>query len=142
MLTLCARCLSGAPSCVNGLSDDQRAEERNKLRLALATFALQLDAFEARLKIQRGQRQTPNSHHMMWVLLSLTHRWIRLVDCYDRGQSAALKTNQAPVSRGPFLYGTRRTSGRATIVGHIVTTVAAVELPTVVGGYCDTPSIA
>jgi hypothetical protein len=27
--------------------------------LALATFALQLDAFEARLKIQRGQRQTP-----------------------------------------------------------------------------------
>jgi hypothetical protein len=44
--------------------------------------------------------------------------------------------------RGPFLYGTRRTSGRATIVGHIVTTVAAVELPTVVGGYCDTPSIA
>jgi hypothetical protein len=47
---------------VNGLSDDQRAEERNKLRLALATFALQLDAFEARLKIQRGQRQTPNSH--------------------------------------------------------------------------------
>jgi hypothetical protein len=30
--------------------DDQRTEELNSLRLALATFALQLDAFEARLK--------------------------------------------------------------------------------------------
>jgi hypothetical protein len=29
---------------------DPRAEELNNLRLALATFALQLDAFEARLK--------------------------------------------------------------------------------------------
>ena len=29
---------------------DQRSEELNNLRLALATFALQLDAFEARLK--------------------------------------------------------------------------------------------
>jgi hypothetical protein len=28
--------------------DDPRAEELNKLRLALATFALQLDAFEMR----------------------------------------------------------------------------------------------
>jgi hypothetical protein len=46
---------------VNGSPDDHRAEERNKLRLALATFALQLDAFEARLKIQHGQKQTPKS---------------------------------------------------------------------------------
>jgi hypothetical protein len=37
---------------VNESLDEQRAEERNKPRLALATFALQLDAFEARLKIQ------------------------------------------------------------------------------------------
>jgi hypothetical protein len=46
---------------VNGSPDDHRAEERNKLRLALATFALQFDAFEARLKMQHGQRQTPKS---------------------------------------------------------------------------------
>jgi hypothetical protein len=32
--------------------DDQRAEELNNLRLALATFALQLDAFELRLKVR------------------------------------------------------------------------------------------
>jgi hypothetical protein len=31
--------------------DDARAEELNNLRLALATFALQLDVFEMRLKI-------------------------------------------------------------------------------------------
>ena len=30
--------------------NDQRAEELNNLRLALATFALQLDAFEARTR--------------------------------------------------------------------------------------------
>jgi hypothetical protein len=30
--------------------DDQRTAELNSLRLALATFALQLDAFELRLK--------------------------------------------------------------------------------------------
>jgi hypothetical protein len=30
-------------------TDKQRTEELNQLRLALATFALQLDAFEARL---------------------------------------------------------------------------------------------
>jgi hypothetical protein len=35
--------------------NDPRADERNNLRLALATFALQLDAFEARLKTQRAQ---------------------------------------------------------------------------------------
>jgi hypothetical protein len=35
--------------------DDPRAEELNSLRLALATFALKLDAFEARLKLRRGQ---------------------------------------------------------------------------------------
>ena len=35
--------------------DDQRAEELNNLRLALATFALQLDAFEVRLKNRRTQ---------------------------------------------------------------------------------------
>jgi hypothetical protein len=46
---------------LNGSPDDPREEERNKLRLALAKFALQLDAFEARLKIQGGQRQTPKS---------------------------------------------------------------------------------
>jgi hypothetical protein len=34
---------------------DPSAEELNSLRLALATFALQLDAFEARLKLRRGQ---------------------------------------------------------------------------------------
>jgi hypothetical protein len=34
-----------------------RAEELDSLRLALATFAMQLDAFEARLKIRRGQTQ-------------------------------------------------------------------------------------
>ena len=31
-------------------TDKQRTEELNQLRLALATFALQLDAFEARLR--------------------------------------------------------------------------------------------
>jgi hypothetical protein len=35
--------------------DDQRAEELKNLRLALATFALQVDAFELRLK-GRGTR--------------------------------------------------------------------------------------
>jgi hypothetical protein len=35
--------------------DDPRAEELNSLRLALATFALKLDAFEARLKLRRRQ---------------------------------------------------------------------------------------
>jgi predicted Zn-dependent protease len=35
--------------------DDPRAEELNSLRLALATFALKLDAFEVRLKLRRGQ---------------------------------------------------------------------------------------
>ena len=35
------------------MSRDQRAEELHKLKLALATFALQLDAFEARLKSLR-----------------------------------------------------------------------------------------
>jgi hypothetical protein len=34
-----------------------RAEELNSLRFELATFALQLDAFEARLRIRRGQTQ-------------------------------------------------------------------------------------
>jgi hypothetical protein len=34
---------------------DPRAEELNSVRLALATFALKLDAFEARLKLRRGQ---------------------------------------------------------------------------------------
>jgi hypothetical protein len=32
-----------------------RADELNSLRFELATFALQLDAFEARLKVRRGQ---------------------------------------------------------------------------------------
>jgi hypothetical protein len=32
--------------------DDPRAEELINLRLALATFALQLDAFEARIKVR------------------------------------------------------------------------------------------
>jgi hypothetical protein len=45
---------------VNGSPDDPCAEEHNKLRLAPATFALHLDAFEARLK-RSGQRQTPKS---------------------------------------------------------------------------------
>jgi hypothetical protein len=36
--------------------------------------------------------------------------------------------NQAPVSRGPILYGVRRTFGRAAIVVPIVTAVAAVKL--------------
>ena len=35
--------------------DDQRTEELNNLRLAMATFALQLDAFEVRLKDRRTQ---------------------------------------------------------------------------------------
>ena len=34
-----------------------RADELNSLRFELAKFALQLDAFEARLKIRRGQSQ-------------------------------------------------------------------------------------
>jgi hypothetical protein len=38
---------------VNG--GDPRAEELNSLRLALATFALKLDALEARFKIRPGQ---------------------------------------------------------------------------------------
>jgi hypothetical protein len=33
-----------------GYGDDARAEELNNLRLALATFALQLDAFEMRTR--------------------------------------------------------------------------------------------
>jgi hypothetical protein len=37
------------------MSWDPRAEELNNLRLALATFALQLDAFEARLKGRQGK---------------------------------------------------------------------------------------
>lgn len=32
--------------------DDQRAQEVNNLKLELATFALRLDAFEARMKKQ------------------------------------------------------------------------------------------
>ena len=36
---------------------DPRAEELNNLKMALATFALQLDAFEARLK---GRLSDPN----------------------------------------------------------------------------------
>jgi hypothetical protein len=35
--------------------DEPSAEELNILRLALASFALKLDAFEARLKVRRGQ---------------------------------------------------------------------------------------
>jgi hypothetical protein len=35
------------------MSRDPRAEELHNLKLALATFALQLDAFEARLKSLR-----------------------------------------------------------------------------------------
>jgi hypothetical protein len=35
---------------------DPRAEELNNLRLALATFALQLDSFEARLRADRQSR--------------------------------------------------------------------------------------
>jgi hypothetical protein len=35
--------------------DDQRTEELNSLRLAMATFALRLDAFEVRLKDRRTQ---------------------------------------------------------------------------------------
>jgi hypothetical protein len=35
------------------MDHDPRAEELNSLRLALAAFALQLDAFEARLKTRR-----------------------------------------------------------------------------------------
>jgi len=35
--------------------DDPRAEELNSLRLTLAAFALKLDAFEARMKLPRGQ---------------------------------------------------------------------------------------
>jgi hypothetical protein len=31
---------------------DPRAEELNNLKVALATFALQLDAFEARIKVR------------------------------------------------------------------------------------------
>jgi hypothetical protein len=39
----------------------------------------------------------------------------------------ATTKNRAPVSRGPILYGARRTSGRAAIVVHIVTAVAAIK---------------
>jgi hypothetical protein len=35
------------------MDHNSRAEELNSLRLALATFALQLDAFEARLNTRR-----------------------------------------------------------------------------------------
>jgi hypothetical protein len=41
--------------------DDQRTEELNSLRLALATFALQLDAFEARLKGRHAEPSKPIS---------------------------------------------------------------------------------
>jgi hypothetical protein len=34
---------------------DRRAEELNSLGLELATFALKLDAFEARMKLRPGQ---------------------------------------------------------------------------------------
>jgi hypothetical protein len=40
--------------------DDPRAEELNSLRLALATFALKLDAFEARSKLRRGKSGKPD----------------------------------------------------------------------------------
>jgi hypothetical protein len=39
--------------------------------------------------------------------------------------------NQAPVSRGPILYGARRTSGRAAISIYIATTTIDVKLPVV-----------
>ena len=39
-----------------------------------------------------------------------------------------LKKSQTPVSRGPILYGARRTSGRAAIKFHIVMMPAAVKL--------------
>jgi len=44
--------------------DDQRTEELNSLRLALATFALRLDAFEARLKGRRTMAtvEQPTGH--------------------------------------------------------------------------------
>ena len=40
---------------------DPRAEELNNLRLALATFALQLNSFEARLRADR-QSRAANDH--------------------------------------------------------------------------------
>jgi hypothetical protein len=44
--------------------NDQRADELNNLRLALATFALQLDAFELRLK---GRRTKTNGDSILPV---------------------------------------------------------------------------
>ena len=49
--------------------DDPRANELNNLRLALATFALQLDAFEARLKVRLTK-----PHHETAKLVSLDIR--------------------------------------------------------------------
>ena len=40
------------------MDHDPREEELDSLRLALATFALRLDAFEARLKVQGGPTNT------------------------------------------------------------------------------------
>jgi hypothetical protein len=65
------------------------------------------------------------------LLLRLIHRRVRQRDLGSSmvmiaGMCASQK-NQAPVSRGPILYGARRTSGRAAIVVHIVTAVAVVK---------------
>ena len=50
---------SGAPSMS---SRDPRAEELNNLKVALATFAVQLDAFEARIKGRPPGRFVPTTH--------------------------------------------------------------------------------
>jgi hypothetical protein len=51
--------------------DDPRANELNNLRLALATFALQLDAFEARLKVRLTK---PRDETAKWVSLDVRKR--------------------------------------------------------------------
>jgi hypothetical protein len=40
----------------NSVAENPCTEELNSLKLALSTFALKLDAFEARLKLRRGQK--------------------------------------------------------------------------------------
>jgi hypothetical protein len=51
--------------------------------------------------------------------------WSRLVDWHMIAVTYIPLKNLAPVSRGPILYGARRTSGRAAIVVHIVTRARA-----------------
>jgi hypothetical protein len=61
--------------------DDHRAEELNNLRLALATFALQLDAFEARIK---GRPTKPNGETAKLVSLEIPKLTTKRNEKYPR----------------------------------------------------------